>query len=307
MASNDSAKRPKAILLYSGGLDSILSCEVLRRAGVEVLPLRFRSIFFAKENVPSYLAEDALLSGDISREMVELVRDNRYGFGRNMNPCMDCKQMMYRKAWEEAGRHGAHFIATGEVLGQRPKSQRMDAFRIMEAGAGLEGLVVRPLSAKKLPVTIPERSGLIERKMLLGLSGRSRKPQMELARTLGITDYPSPAGGCRLTDPNYAERIRELIRLGRLNVENARLVRHGRLYPLADGAFAVVGRNQEDNLRIAQDAPEGSAMLELRERPGPLACLVGPTDAQNVRDARKLVIRHSRFRDVPLDEVAVRE
>jgi len=297
--------KPRAILLYSGGLDSILSYEVLERAGVDVVPLRFRSVFFGPAAREHYLSEGEVLTRDISGRMIELVKAPRHGYGRNLNPCMDCKQMMYGLAWDEARRRGADFIATGEVLGQRPKSQRIDAFRCMEKGAGVEGFVVRPLTAKRLPPTVPEKSGMIDREKLLGLSGRSRKPQMALARQWGIEEYPSPAGGCRLTDPNYAGRIRTLLELDALNVENARLVQNGRFYPLAHGAFAVVGRNHEDNLRVLEHAPGGSKILELVGRPGPVACLVGGAESENVAEVKRLVIDHSRFRGLGLCEVRV--
>jgi len=297
--------KPKAILLYSGGLDSILSYEVLKRAGVDVVPLRFQSVFFGAAARKHYLPEGEVLTRDISDRMIELIKAPRYGYGKNLNPCIDCKQMMYGLAWEEARRCGADFIATGEVLGQRPKSQRIDAFRCMEKGAGVEGLVVRPLSAKRLPPTVPEKSGMIDREKLLGLRGRSRKPQMALARQWGIEEYPSPAGGCQLTDPNYAARARTLLELGALNVENARLVQNGRFYPLAHGAFAVVGRNHEDNLRVLKHAPVDSKILELVGRPGPVACLVGEADSENVAAAKRLVIAHSRFKDLTLCEVQV--
>lgn len=303
-------KQPKAVLLYSGGLDSILSCEALLRAGVELVCLRYRSIFYSHRSQPeTYRPACQPVECDVSEEMVALLKAPRYGFGKNVNPCLDCKQMMYGKAWQEAQRCGADFIATGEVLGQRPKSQRAEAFRQMEAGAGVEGLVVRPLSARLLPLTIPEKEGLIHRERFFGFRGRSRKPQMQLARQWGISGYPTPAGGCKLTDPNFAERVRTLDRMGCLNVECLRLVRNGRLFPLGESpsyCFVLVGRNHEDNERLLRDAPTEALMLELRGRPGPLAALVGPAGRGTLDEAKRLVIRYSRFHDLAPEEVCVR-
>ena len=299
---NDVKEKCTAMLLYSGGLDSILSYEVLRRAGVGVVPVKFHSIFCPEAKEESYLSEDELVTDDVSAAMVELVKDPEHGLGKNVNPCMDCKQMMYRRAWELAGKHDGNFIATGEVVGQRPMSQRRDAFNAMEGRAGVEGMVVRPLCAKKLPPTIPEKRGWIDREKLLGLSGRNRKPQMRLAADWGIEDYPSPAGGCRLTDPNYAERVRNLMELEMFTTRNARLLRNGRLFPL-DNAFAVVGRDHEDNLSILEDVSEDALMLELENHPGPLAALVGHRTGENVKRVKELVIRYSRFKDLSPEAV----
>lgn len=291
-----------AALLYSGGLDSILACEVLKRAGVRVIPVRFESIFCPSGEQESYLPEEELVTEDVSAEMVELVKAPRYGLGKNVNPCMDCKQMMYARAWELGRERGADFLATGEVVGQRPMSQRREAFRKMESGAGLERMVLRPLCAKLLPLTIPEERGRVDREKLLDLHGRSRKPQIRLAERWGIEHYPSPAGGCRLTDPNYAQRIMTLMRLDMFSVETARLVQSGRLFAL-EGGFAVVGRDHEDNLDILDHAPDGTLLLELKERPGPLACLVGSGAQANVERVAELVVRYSRFEGLPPESV----
>jgi tRNA U34 2-thiouridine synthase MnmA/TrmU len=297
------AERPKAVALYSGGLDSRLAVEVLLRAGVEVVVLRHHSVFFPPKQDPGYDPPCETVRADVSEQMVALVNDPEYGHGKNANPCLDCKQMMYGRAWDEARARGAQFIATGEVLGQRPMSQHKSAFARMEKGAGVQGRVVRPLCGKLLPPTIPEREGLIEREDLLDIHGRSRKRQMELAAEWGIEGYPSPAGGCKLTDPQFAERVLTLRQMGMLTVENARAARSGRFFPLGDASFALVGRNEEDNAELLADAPEGALVLELREEPGPLACVVGEADEAQLDQARRLVVRYSRFKDLPPDAV----
>jgi len=303
MTERQPNRKVSAVVLFSGGLDSSLACEVLRRAGVELIVLHHHSVFFPLREGRGYVPPGQVIEREISDVMVELVRSPQYGHGRNANPCLDCKQMMYGRAWAEAQRVGAQFIATGEVLGQRPMTQHRDAFRRMEKGAGVEGLVVRPLSGRLLPPTVPEKLGLIGRNDLLDISGRSRRRQMELAAKWGITDYPTPAGGCKLTDPQYAERVFRLRDMGYLAVEPLRAARHGRLFALGDRAFILVGRNDEDNRQLLADAPADARVLELRGHPGPLACLVGEPSAEQLEEAKRLVIRYSRFKDLPLSAV----
>jgi tRNA-specific 2-thiouridylase len=306
MSGNDHARRPKAILLFSGGLDSSLACEVLRRADVEVIALRHYSIFYPPRAGGGYVPPGELITREISDVMVQLVKSPRYGHGKNANPCLDCKQMMYERAWAEAQQRGADFIATGEVLGQRPMSQHKEAFRRMEKGAGVEGLVVRPLSGQLLPPTIPEQKGLIRRADLLDIRGRSRRRQIELAAQWGIKDYPSPAGGCLLTDPQYAERVFLLRDMGLFSVEHLRAARRGRLFPLGERAFVLVGRNDQDNRHLLADAPDDALILELREHPGPLAALAGEPSPEELIEAKRLVVRYSRFQALTADDVAVR-
>ncbi|MHC4479375.1 MAG: hypothetical protein ACYS1C_00170 [Planctomycetota bacterium] len=299
---NDLSTTPRAVALFSGGLDSSLACEVLRRAGVEVVVLRHHSIFFPLRE-GGHVPPCQVIIREISEEMVNLVGDPQYGHGKNANPCLDCKQMMYGKAWAEAQRQGADFIATGEVLGQRPMSQHREAFARMEKGAGVEGLVVRPLSGKLLPPTIPEGRGLIEREDLLDIQGRSRRRQMALAAEWGIEGYSSPAGGCKLTDPQYAGRVFLLREMGLLTVEHARAARHGRLFRLAERSYVLVGRNHEDNLQLLADAHQDCLVLELKDHPGPLACLAGEPTGEELDEARRLVIRYSRFKELPPEAV----
>ena len=300
-----STKPGRTLLLYSGGLDSILACEVLRRAGVDVTLMYLECIFFGARTRLPYDPDTPVMHADVSRQMVDLLRAPRFGFGKNMNPCMDCKVMMYRIAWQEAQGIGADFISTGEVVGQRPFTQRTAAFRQMEAAAGLEGLVVRPLCARCLAPTIPERDALVDRERLLALHGRSRKPQMALAKLWGVENYPAPAGGCKLTDPNYAERVAHLREIDMLDLEHLKAVQAGRFFPQGAAAYVLVGRNHEDNLRLLEDCPDGAVMLELRGRPGPLACLVGSANDRSLMEAKRLVVRHSRLSGLGPDEVNV--
>ena len=299
----DDQREPKAVLLFSGGLDSLLACEVLHRAGADVVILRFHSVFFPLREDRGCAPPCPTITRDITEAMIGLVAEPRYGLGKNANPCLDCKQQMYELAWQEAQERGADFIATGEVLGQRPMSQNRQAFARMEKGAGLRGLVVRPLSARLLPTTIPEEQGLIDRADMLDIQGRSRKRQIELAARWGIRDYPAPAGGCKLTDPQYGGRVLRLRAMGLLTPAHLRAARHGRFVELSDTCLALVGRNQADNRALLADAPEDSQVIELAGHPGPLACLIGPATGAELVQAKELVVRYSRFRDLPAQEV----
>src|SRR3990170_2260758 len=210
----------KAISLLSGGLDSTLAARVLLDQGIELEALNFLTVFCTCTNRgETCLASQKAVQGlgiplkvfNVSNEYLGVVKHPKHGYGSNINPCIDCRVFMLKKAKQYMEETGASFIVTGEVLGQRPMSQRKDAMRLIEKEADLKGLVLRPLSAKFLPVTIPEKEGWVDREKLLNIQGRSRKPQMKLADDLGIRDYPCPAGGCLLTDPSFAKRMKDLI------------------------------------------------------------------------------------------------
>lgn len=205
----------KAIALLSGGLDSTMAIKVLLNQGIEVEAINFTTLFCrctAKGSscLASQKAAQMLGIGlrvfNVSSEFLEVVRHPKYGYGRNVNPCLDCRILMFKKARDYMTQNGASFIVTGEVVGERPMSQRKEAMGIIERESGLQGLIVRPLSAKVLPVSMPEKKGWVNREKLLAITGRSRKPQMRLASEYGIVDYPCPAGGCLLTDPGFAAR-----------------------------------------------------------------------------------------------------
>jgi tRNA U34 2-thiouridine synthase MnmA/TrmU len=210
----------KAIALLSGGLDSTLAAKVVMQQGIELEALNFLTVFCTcthrgESCLASQKAVDSLgiplRVFNVSEEYLEVVKHPRHGYGSNMNPCIDCRIFMLRRAKAYMESVGASFIVTGEVLGQRPMSQRKDSMCLIEKEAGLEGSILRPLSAKFLPASIPEKEGWVDRERLLNIQGRSRKPQIKLADHFGIQDYPCPAGGCLLTDPGFSKRMRDLI------------------------------------------------------------------------------------------------
>lgn len=291
-----SGARPRAVVLLSGGLDSMLAAELLRRCGVEVVGLAFRSPFFGSSK-----AEKAARSlgiplrvEDITEPHLEIVRNPRFGYGKNLNPCVDCHALMVRKALEMLEELGGWFIATGEVLGERPKSQNRRALELVAVHSGAGDLLLRPLSARLLPETRPEREGWIRREDLLDLSGRSRRRQMELAREWGIEEYENPAGGCLLTDPGFSSRLRELmVRAPDFDRLDAELVKLGRQFWLED-TLIVLGRRQEENRRIREVALPTDLLLRERERPGPTALLRrfprgAPPGENAIREAARLL------------------
>ena len=253
-------KKPKAVALLSGGLDSTLAISILLDLGIEVEALNFTTIFCncssgsRKEGCGSEAQKVSKLLGvklrvfNVMPEYLEIVKNPKYGRGSSMNPCKDCRIFMFKKAKEYMRESGADFIVTGEVLGQRPMSQHMKAIKLIEREIGLEGLVVRPLCAKLLPPSIPEEEGLIDRERLLAIEGRSRKPQIKLAAEKGITDYACPAGGCLLADKSFGRRLKDL--LGRdpdADVVQVRLLKYGRHFRLPDGTKIIVGRDKSEN------------------------------------------------------------
>ena len=248
-------RNKKAIALLSGGLDSTLALKLILDLGFEVICLNLKTPFCTcdgKEGVcysSKYADEFGIKLIRIfgGEDYVEMVKNPKHGYGRNLNPCIDCRIYLFRKAKEIMEKEGADFIFTGEVLGERPMSQRLDAMRLIEKESGLQGRVLRPLSAKLLTPTLPEKEGLIDRSKLLNIQGRSRKPQIQLAQTYQIKDYPCPAGGCLLTDENFARRLKDSFQHGEDSLRHISLLKLGRHFRLPAGAKFIVGRNQEEN------------------------------------------------------------
>jgi len=322
-------RRAKAIAMISGGLDSTLALALVKRQGVEVKAINFYTGFCITETqrrkggrpdgtVPQNEALRAAADLEVDIEYVDIsgaeyldmLVHPRYGYGQNANPCVDCRIFMMSRAREILEREGADFVFTGEVLGQRPKSQRRDTLWVIEKRSGLEGRLLRPLSAKLLAPTIPERQGLVDREQLLDISGRSRHRQMELARELGISGWPQPAGGCCfLTDEAFGRKFFDLLdgreAMGqerRLVPEDVVLLSTGRHFRLSPRAKLVVGRTEVENRLLEHYAP-GRARLEARDCLGPVALVEGePTWEERVLAAR-IVARYGKGRALP--EVAV--
>ena len=262
----------KAVALLSGGLDSMLAIRLLLGQGVAVEALHFVSVFDCgatdAENCASSQRAAAQLGvplrfEEISAELLEIVKNPKHGRGSNMNPCIDCHAMMVRRAARVMREIGADFLCTGEVLGERPMSQRRDALGIVERDAGAEGLLLRPLSAQLLEPTIPEQKGWVDRAKLLRISGRCRKPQFELAKALNLGPFPTPAGGCLLTDPGFSARMRDLLKhQPDCTPDDVRLLKFGRHFRLSPAVRAVIGRNEGENHMIEELARAGDVLME---------------------------------------------
>ena len=234
---------------------------------------------------------------NVTEEFLRVVENPKHGYGRGMNLCLDCRILMLRKAREYMEEAGASFLITGEVLGQRPMSQYRAAMTLIEAESGLAGLVVRPLCAGLLEPSLPERRGWIDRDRLLSLSGRSRKPQMALAREVGIRGYPCPAGGCLLTDKEFAARLRDLLtHEGELSVREVSLLKVGRHCRLSDRTRLVVGRNEPENERMDGLIRDGDTVLEVGGVPGPTAVVRGSAGMRELEVAAAIAARYTRAR-----------
>jgi tRNA-specific 2-thiouridylase len=297
-----------ALALMSGGLDSQLAARILLEQGVRVVALNFESVFSHARGGPG--VPDAaqacralgipLETMAFSAELIPLVKDPPHGYGQHMNPCIDCRIAQFRIAKAHMETIGAHFLATGEVVGQRPMSQRRDAIRQIDRAAGVEGLVLRPLSAKLLEPTLAETRGWVEREKLYAISGRSRKAQLELAERFAITDYPQAAGGCLLTDESFAKRARELIeRKPDAGEHDFDLLRVGRHFRLPSGAKAIVGRDQVENERLRELARVGDVICDRDDTVGPIVLLCDATTEQDVSLAAALCVSHSKLVDAP--------
>ncbi|MDA3840371.1 MAG: hypothetical protein PF572_04740 [Patescibacteria group bacterium] len=265
----------KALVLMSGGLDSILAVKVLMEQGIEVTGLTFVSNFFdaAASKVLAKELGVELIDFDISSEHLEMVKNPKYGYGKNMNPCIDCHGLMVKKAYEIMKRGDFDFIATGEVLGQRPKSQNKQALGLVEKYDNIEGHLLRPLSAKLLTETKMEAEGLVDREKLLDIEGRNRERQIELTKKYGIKDYPSPGGGCILTYSEYSNKLRGMKDAWPNCTNNdVALLRAGRIFWFND-ILVVVGRHKEDNDLLEILAKKDDLIFGLENVLGPMVIL----------------------------------
>ncbi|MBN2415735.1 hypothetical protein JXO52_07825 [bacterium] len=270
----------KALALISTGLDSLLAAAVVQHQGIEVEGVCFVMAFdnLARKAHSGGVEESVASLGipvrvvDISGEFLPTLLHPAHGYGSGVNPCIDCHLFMLRKAHDMLAETGADFLVTGEVVGQRPMSQRRDTLAHMNKIMPFSDLVLRPLSARLLPPTLPEREGWVDREALYAISGRSRKQQMEMAKAFGFTSYSSPAGGCILTDPVFSRRLKRLFDIkGRdaVTLQDLQLLRIGRHFCLEDSTHIVVGRNEAENERLSDFFPHGWR-FEPRDVPGPL-------------------------------------
>lgn len=290
----------KALGLMSGGLDSTLAAMTLMRQGIEVTGISFVTPFFGagKAKIAAEKIGYPLIVRDISDVHLDMVKKPKYGYGRNMNPCIDCHAMMFRLAGEIMEQEGFDFLFSGEVLGQRPMSQNANALRSVANHSGFPDKVLRPLSAKLLPITPMEEFGLVDREQLLDIQGRSRKPQQRYAREWDYPDFPSSGGGCLLTEVGFSNRLRDQLRYKpESTVTDVELLKVGRQFRLSEGAKLVLGRNKADN--DAMERLLGSTGLRLRSNnfSGPLGLLCGEPNDEDCSRAAGIVASYGKGKD----------
>jgi len=270
----------KALAMFSGGLDSLLAIKLIQKQGIEVEALNF-SGFFCFCKAGSGVADSAKRLGvklrtvEVDERYLRMLRNPKHGYGRHMNPCVDCKIFMLKEAKKYAREIGASFVFTGEVLDERPMSQHYPALRVIEQESGLKGRLLRPLSARLLPATIVQKKGVIDGAKLMAIRGRSRKPQIALAREFGVTSYPSPAGGCLLTEAEFARRLRDLFQhRKRCSVVDVALLRLGRHFRLGENKI-IVGRNEKENKALVAGKAGSDYVFEAPDIAGPITLLQG--------------------------------
>ncbi|HSV31854.1 MAG TPA: hypothetical protein VLH40_07535 [Atribacteraceae bacterium] len=296
----------RAVALFSGGLDSRLAALLVARQGIAVTLVHFvtgfahvKGLAESRNSRISFSRKFGLELREISieDEFLGIIENPRFGWGKNLNPCVDCKIMMLRKARTLLSEIEADFIVSGEVLAQRPMSQHGPALRLIEKEGGLTGLLLRPLSARLLPSTIPEEQGWIDRDRLGGFSGRSRKPQMNLARIIGLAEYPPPAGGCLLTDRRFCDKLRDVLLRGSLTPAEVRLLKVGRHFRLSDRVKLVVARDEKEGFMLQELSRPDDWLFYPASKKGPLALARGLVSEAEETTAARLVGFYSRFPD----------
>ncbi len=290
----------KALGLLSGGLDSSLAALCLKRQGVDVTAIAFVTPFFgsSKAEFSARQLGIPLITKDISDVHLDMVKNPRYGYGKNMNPCIDCHAMMFRLAGEVMIEHGFDFLFSGEVLGQRPMSQNANALRSVANYSGHPDRILRPLSARVLPTTPMEEQGLVDRDRLLDIQGRSRKRQEALAREWGLEDFPSSGGGCLLTEIHFSDRLRDLFQHEpACTVMDVELLKIGRQFRLSARAKLTLGRNQQDNAAIRDAAGDAHVILRALGVPGPLGLVSGQPDDADLQAAGAILASYGKGKD----------
>jgi len=286
----------KALALFSGGLDSMLSVLILRKQDIFVEGVYFETPFFTAERaIKSARKIDLPLRIiDITDEMLKIIKVPKFGYGQGLNPCLDCHLFMCKKACEIKEKESYDFIVTGEVLGQRPLTQTKQALLIISKNCPCSDYIIRPLSAKVLPLTIPEIMGWVDRDKFFGIKGRSRKEQIRLANEFGLKDYPSPAGGCLLTDKNFSKRLKDLFKYQEnISRRDLELLKIGRHFRLNSKTKAIVGRNQKENKTIISLSLPKDTIIQVTGYPGPIVLLPNGGDEEGELIAKLLAASYS--------------
>lgn len=313
---NKSERKARCVALFSGGLDSALAILLMLDQDIEVTALTFMTHFGCDLDDRSSCGSNPYPAAEkfgfdvklmhLGEKFIEIVKNPRYGRGRHMNPCIDCRILMLCEAKELMEMTGADFVVTGEVLGQRPMSQVRDKLNLVEKQSGLRGKLLRPLSARLLKPTVPELAGLVDRNRLESIHGRGRRRQMELADRWGLQDYPTPAAGCLLTDAGYSSRLRDLLsHTDQIDATDLNLLRVGRHFRLDSRTKLVVGRNEQENARLLSLIRPHDSHLEALGTGSPVTILVGDASPENLAQAARITARYSADRHQEQVEVTV--
>lgn len=286
----------KAIALLSGGLDSTLAVKLVADHGIEVVALNFHGPFCTCSHTGcKYVSKDLgceFKTIALGEEYLDIIRNPKHGYGKNLNPCIDCRILIFRKAKELFKELGASFVITGEVLGQRPMSQHRRAMDLIERESGLKELVLRPLSAKLLPETIPEKKHWVDRSKLLSISGRSRRPQLDLVKDLNIKENFCSGGGCLLTVSSFTSKIKDLIKYDCFNLEESKLLKVGRHFRLNSQLKLIAGRDKQENNLLESWGERNNPYLMPEDRIGPIGLLRGDFKTNGCINTAASIIAH---------------
>jgi len=290
----------KAVVLLSGGLDSTLATKILLEQGIEIEAVYFQTMFGCCKDDARQVAHQLgvrFTMLQVGMDYVELVKNPKHGVGKGINPCVDCRVYMFKHAKRLMETVDASFVISGEVLGQRPMSQRSDCFDTIEKDTGLEGLIVRPLSAKLLEPTLPEKELVVCREKLYDIQGRSRSRLLELARKYSIENPPSPSTGCALTEPEFAKKVKDIFKhpsdYERWHFEILKIGRHFRLDPEAK---AILGRDASENEYLEYLHPKGTVLLTPINFSGPSAILIGPSTSNRLEETARLIVSYTKHK-----------
>ncbi len=295
-------KKIKCLALFSGGLDSMIAIKLMTMQNIEVLALNMNIGFGSKTDISETMRKRAKIAGG-DFEVVDvrdyylknILFDPKFGYGKNFNPCIDCHGFMFRTARELLKKYDASFLITGEVIGQRPMSQRTDAMQSVKKLAGDEkDLILRPLSAKLMKPTKPENEGWVNREKLLSISGRSREMQLSLAEKFGWDDFEKPGGGCLLTDINFTKKMRDFTKYDKLEVADIDVLKNGRQLRLPDNAKLIIGRNQEENDRIDEIKTKKYVYIKAKDIPGPSSLLSTNATEEDKKIALKSILTFAK-------------
>ena len=291
----------KALALFSGGLDSVLAMKLIKDQGIEVIAVNINIGFGSTSDRMAHMQN---MCDQIGVEFVpldlrelyldEVLFDPKYGYGKNFNPCIDCHGFMFRYTGELLKKFDADFMISGEVLGQRPMSQRKDALEFVKKLSNHDDLVVRPLSAKLLPPSKPEIEGWIDREKLFDISGRNRQRQLELAKEIGLENFESPGGGCLLTEIQFSAKLKDFVDHDKLEVDDIDTLKAGRHLRLPDGAKLIIGRHQEDNEKLKATNSKKFYKARILNASGPLALMQKDGSQEDLQLATNLIITYGK-------------